>query len=72
MIISRGKWEIPIPDDVTSTQFILDHVHRVRPRREFGVPWFIDEDTGRKVGLEEVSILLSCTCFPRMALIMYT
>ena len=45
-----------IPDDITIPQLLLDSYHSVRPQRPFGVPWFIDDETGRKVGLEEVGI----------------
>ena len=44
-----------IPDDLTVSQFILDSAYPTRPIREEGIPWLIDETTGRKIGFEEVS-----------------
>jgi hypothetical protein len=44
-----------IPDDLTLSQFILDSTHPTRPIREEGIPWLIDDTTGRKIGFEEVS-----------------
>ena len=44
-----------IPDNLTLPQFILDSTHPTRPIRKEGIPWFIDETTGRKIGFEEVS-----------------
>jgi len=44
-----------IPDDLTLPQFILDSTHPTRPIRKEGIPWFIDDTTGRKIGFEEVS-----------------
>jgi 4-coumarate--CoA ligase len=46
-----------IPDDLTLAQFILDSTHACRPIRPQGVAWLIDDATGRKVGLEEVTVL---------------
>ena len=46
-----------IPDDLTLTQFIFDSTHECRPIRPQGVPWLVDDATGRKIGLEEVNIL---------------
>jgi len=43
-----------IPDDLTLCQFILDSEHPLRPARN-GIPWFIEDTTGRRVGFEEVS-----------------
>ena len=44
-----------IPDNLTLTQFILDSTHPTRPIRKEGIPWFIDDTTGRQIGFEEVS-----------------
>ena len=44
-----------IPNDLTVSQFILDSAHPTRPIREEGIPWLIDDTTGRKIGFEEVS-----------------
>ena len=44
-----------IPDDLTLPQFILDSAHPTRPIRKEGIPWVIDDTTGRKIGFEEVS-----------------
>jgi 4-coumarate--CoA ligase len=46
-----------VPDDLTLVQFIFDSTHECRPIRPQGVPWLVDDTTGRKVGLEEVTIL---------------
>ncbi|KAI0080345.1 amp dependent CoA ligase [Panus rudis PR-1116 ss-1] len=43
-----------IPDDLTIPQFLLDSRHPVRPLNAKGNPWFIEELTGRAIGLEEV------------------
>jgi hypothetical protein len=44
-----------IPDDLTLAQFILDAEHVGRPVRKSGPAWIIDDKSGRKIGLEEVS-----------------
>jgi hypothetical protein len=44
-----------IPDDLTLPQFILDSTHPTRPIRKEGIPWLIDDITGRKIEFEEVS-----------------
>ncbi|KAG6331002.1 hypothetical protein ID866_8088 [Astraeus odoratus] len=44
----------PIPDDLTLAQFILDYHHPCRPVRKHGIPWIIDEQSGKKVGLDEL------------------
>ena len=50
-----GPIPVPhLPDDLTVAQFMLDAHHSCRSPRSFGVPWFIDDETGRKAGLEEV------------------
>ncbi|KAF7981173.1 hypothetical protein HWV62_34953 [Athelia sp. TMB] len=45
-----------IPDNLTIPQFFLDAQNPARALREEGNPWFIDDVTGRKIGLEEVSL----------------
>ncbi|CAL1695176.1 unnamed protein product [Somion occarium] len=42
-----------IPDDLTCTQFLLDHRHPARPYNKFSNPWLVEEATGRQVGCEE-------------------
>ncbi|KAG6333812.1 hypothetical protein ID866_5272, partial [Astraeus odoratus] len=44
----------PIPDDLTLVQFILDSQHSYRPVRRHGVPWFIEDNTGKTLGLDEI------------------
>ena len=47
--------ELPyIPDNLTLAQFILDSQHPSRPVRKHGIPWLIDDHTGRTLGYEEV------------------
>ena len=47
--------ELPyIPDNLTLAQFILDSQHPSRPIRKHGVPWLIEDHTGRTLGYEEV------------------
>ena len=43
-----------IPDNLTLAQFILDSQHPSRPVRKHGIPWFIEDHTGRTLGYEEV------------------
>jgi len=43
-----------IPDNLTIPQFFLDSQHPVRPLRQDGVPWLIDDQSGRPYGFEEV------------------
>ncbi|KAH9960787.1 amp dependent CoA ligase [Lactifluus volemus] len=52
--ISSGGPLPHIPDNLTLTQFILDSTHEYRPVRPQGVPWLIEDATGRKIGLEEI------------------
>ncbi|KAI6030528.1 hypothetical protein F5J12DRAFT_801095 [Pisolithus orientalis] len=53
-IVSSAE-DLPlIPDDLTVPQFILDYHHPCRPLRRHDIPWFIDGQTGNKVGLEEL------------------
>ncbi|KAG1847293.1 phenylacetyl-CoA ligase [Suillus tomentosus] len=42
-----------IPDDLTLTQFFLDSHHPRRPVRT-DAPWLIEDDTGRRIGYEEI------------------
>ncbi|KAG9315618.1 hypothetical protein JVU11DRAFT_3260 [Chiua virens] len=42
-----------IPDNLTLAQFILDSQHPSRPIRGHGIPWIIEEHTGRAMGYEE-------------------
>jgi hypothetical protein len=51
---SRRK-SVNIPDDLTVPQFILDSTHPTRPIRKEGIPWLVDDTTGRQIGFEEVS-----------------
>jgi len=44
-----------IPDDLTLAQFTLDGHHARKPIRKSGSAWLIDDQSGRKIGLEEVS-----------------
>lgn len=45
-----------IPDDLTIPQFLLDdYQHPLKPTHIPGVPWLIEEQSGRKIGIEEVS-----------------
>jgi 4-coumarate--CoA ligase len=45
-----------IPDNLSVPQFILDGQHPARPVRKHGIPWLIEDASGRKVGVEEVSM----------------
>jgi 4-coumarate--CoA ligase len=51
---------VRVPDDLTITQLLLDGetATSFRPKRPEGVPWLIEDATGRSVGLEEVSVTL--------------
>jgi 4-coumarate--CoA ligase len=53
-VFSIPQPPLSIPDDLTLPQFMLDHTHPNRPTRPSGTPWFIQEETGRQVHLEEV------------------
>ncbi|KAH9833502.1 amp dependent CoA ligase [Rhodofomes roseus] len=44
----------PIPDDLTIVQFMLDHQHSTRPVPPSHRPWFIEDESGRKVEFDEV------------------
>lgn len=55
-VYSPACSELPfIPDNLTLPQFILDSQHLTRPVRGDGIPWLIEDSTGRKIGFEEVS-----------------
>ncbi|KIJ17913.1 hypothetical protein PAXINDRAFT_9849 [Paxillus involutus ATCC 200175] len=43
-----------IPDDFKLAHFILDFQHPSRPIRRHGVPWIIEDHTGKTLGYEEV------------------
>ncbi|KAF9561069.1 acetyl-CoA synthetase-like protein [Agrocybe pediades] len=43
-----------IPDDITVPQFIFDYEHKPRPKRTSGVPWLIQDETGRKIHEKEL------------------
>ncbi|KDQ63365.1 hypothetical protein JAAARDRAFT_147605 [Jaapia argillacea MUCL 33604] len=43
-----------IPDDLTLAQFMLDSHTPIKPVRKEGIPWLIDDETGRRVGFEEL------------------
>jgi 4-coumarate--CoA ligase len=45
-----------IPDNLTIPQFFLDSQHSARPIRKGGIPWLIEDESGREIGFEEVSI----------------
>lgn len=45
----------PVPDNLTVPQFIFDYEHASRPARSAGIPWLIEDETGRKIGEHEVS-----------------
>ena len=55
--LSPGDPPPHIPDDLTLPQFILDSTHECRPVRRQGATWLIEDATGRKIGLDEVTIL---------------
>jgi hypothetical protein len=44
-----------IPDNLTVPQFFFDSDHALRATRPHGVPFFIDDATGRAVDSREVS-----------------
>ena len=47
-----------IPDDLTLPQFIFGYEHSSRPARDTHTPWLIEDETGRKIGENEVSAVL--------------
>ena len=53
-----------IPDDLTLVQFVLDSTHECRPNRPQSATWLIEDATGRKVGLEEVSTFACISLCP--------
>jgi hypothetical protein len=55
--VSTGGPLPHIPDHLTLSQFILDSAHECRPIRPQGVAWLVDDATGRKVSLDEVTTL---------------
>lgn len=65
--VSPGDPLPHIPDDLTLTQFIFDSTHECRPIRPQGAPWLVHDETGRKIGLEEVTMVF----FPFYALGLY-
>jgi hypothetical protein len=44
-----------IPDDLTVPQFFFDSDHPLRAIRPHGVPFFVDDATGRAVDSRDVS-----------------
>lgn len=52
-----------IPDNLSIPQFFLDSQHSTRPLREEGIPWLINDVTGRKIGFEEVRLASHEFCF---------
>ncbi|KAF8640955.1 hypothetical protein AX17_000601 [Amanita inopinata Kibby_2008] len=44
----------PIPDDLTIPQFILHSRLPYRPSRPDHIPWFIEDNSGRKITFEQV------------------
>jgi 4-coumarate--CoA ligase len=54
--ISGGSVDCSIPDDLTIPQFFLDSHHPLRPARQAGVPWLIEDATGRPIDFEEVRV----------------
>lgn len=43
-----------LPDDITIVQFLLDSHDPTRPANPVGLPWFIEEATGRSIDIDEV------------------
>jgi len=52
-----------IPDNLTIPQFILDAHHPSRPLRKDGMPWLIEDESGREIGVEEVNRLIKTFIF---------
>jgi 4-coumarate--CoA ligase len=46
-----------IPDDLTVPQFIFECKHPSRPARRPDIPWLIEDETGRRIGEHEVSVI---------------
>jgi len=62
MEISSPVGPLPhIPDNLTLPQFIFDYEHPSRPTRSPTIPWLIEDDTGRKIGEDEVSAIIDLT-----------
>lgn len=58
-----GPLKLPwLPDDLSLTQFSLDVHHSVRAPRASEVPWFIDDETGKSLGLEQVRCFAVLMC----------
>lgn len=51
--ISGEPLDSAIPDDLTLSQFFLDSHHPRRPVRT-DAPWLIEDETGRRIGFEEI------------------
>lgn len=47
-----------LPDDLTIPQFIFEFKHGTRPTRGSDVPWLIEDETGRGIGGNEVSLII--------------
>jgi hypothetical protein len=43
-----------VPDNITVPQFVFDTLHKARPPRKNGMPWLIQDETGKKFGEAEV------------------
>lgn len=52
--ISGGPVDCSVPDHLTIPQFFLDSHHPLRPARKAGIPWLIEDATGRAIDFEEV------------------
>nr|BAR45485.1 long chain acyl-CoA synthetase [Gelatoporia subvermispora] len=51
----KGPQELPfVPDDLSVPQFILDSHHLSQPVVKTDIPRFIDDATGRRIGIEEI------------------
>jgi 4-coumarate--CoA ligase len=53
--VAQEPLEYNIPDDLTIPQFCLDYTHPLQTLRPEDVPLFIDDASGKKVSLHEVS-----------------
>lgn len=60
IFVSTGAPFVPPRDDLTVAQFMFDDLsaHFTRPPPKSDTPCFIDEETGKKVFLEEVGLPL--------------
>lgn len=52
--ISGGPVDCSVPDDLSIPQFFLDSHHPLRPVRKSGIPWLVEDATGRHIDFEEV------------------